>query len=103
MGHIAFGMAVVVATIGGFGPRTRGLALEAIAHCNVARKLAAFALHNSTMGRKRFQLIRADLLQICCRCSKTVLGGHGLIACRGSRDCGPARDGSQCSASLGEG
>jgi hypothetical protein len=25
-------MAVVVATIGGFGPRTRGLALEAIAH-----------------------------------------------------------------------
>jgi putative MFS transporter len=29
---IAFAMAVVVATIGGFGPRTRGLALEAIAH-----------------------------------------------------------------------
>jgi hypothetical protein len=26
------GMAVVVVTIGGFGPRTRGLALEAIAH-----------------------------------------------------------------------
>jgi hypothetical protein len=25
-------MAIVVATIGGFGPRTRGLALEAIAH-----------------------------------------------------------------------
>jgi hypothetical protein len=32
MGQIAFAMAVVVATIGGFGPRTRGLALEAIAH-----------------------------------------------------------------------
>ena len=30
MGHIAFAMAVVVATIGGFGPRTRGLALEGI-------------------------------------------------------------------------
>ncbi len=29
---IAFAMAIVVATIGGFGPRTRGLALEAIAH-----------------------------------------------------------------------
>jgi putative MFS transporter len=29
---IAFAMAMVVATIGGFGPRTRGLALEAIAH-----------------------------------------------------------------------
>jgi MFS transporter, putative metabolite:H+ symporter len=29
---IAFAMAVVVATIGGFGPRTHGLALEAIAH-----------------------------------------------------------------------
>jgi MFS transporter, putative metabolite:H+ symporter len=29
---IAFAMALVVATIGGFGPRTRGLALEAIAH-----------------------------------------------------------------------
>jgi MFS transporter, putative metabolite:H+ symporter len=29
---IAFAMAVVVVTIGGFGPRTRGLALEAIAH-----------------------------------------------------------------------
>jgi MFS transporter, putative metabolite:H+ symporter len=28
---IAFAMAIVVATIGGFGPRTRGLALEAIA------------------------------------------------------------------------
>jgi hypothetical protein len=32
MGHIAFAMAIVVAMIGGFGPRTRGLALEAIAH-----------------------------------------------------------------------
>ena len=32
MGHIAFAMAVGVATVGGFGPRTRGLALEAIAH-----------------------------------------------------------------------
>jgi hypothetical protein len=32
MGHIAFAMAVVVATVGGFGPRTRGLVLEAIAH-----------------------------------------------------------------------
>jgi len=32
MGHIAFVVAVVAATIGGFGPRTRGLALEAIAH-----------------------------------------------------------------------
>ncbi len=29
---IAFAMAIVVATIGGFGPRTRGLALEAIVH-----------------------------------------------------------------------
>jgi len=29
---IAFAMAVVAATIGGFGRRTRGLALEAIAH-----------------------------------------------------------------------
>jgi putative MFS transporter len=29
---IAFAMAIVVVTIGGFGPRTRGLALEAIAH-----------------------------------------------------------------------
>jgi MFS transporter, putative metabolite:H+ symporter len=29
---IAFAMALVVVTIGGFGPRTRGLALEAIAH-----------------------------------------------------------------------
>ncbi|HEX3419136.1 MAG TPA: MFS transporter [Stellaceae bacterium] len=29
---IAFAMVIVVATIGGFGPRTRGLALEAIAH-----------------------------------------------------------------------
>jgi putative MFS transporter len=29
---IAVAMAIVVATIGGFGPRTRGLALEAIAH-----------------------------------------------------------------------
>jgi len=29
---IAFAMAIVVITIGGFGPRTRGLALEAIAH-----------------------------------------------------------------------
>jgi putative MFS transporter len=29
---IAFAMAIVVAAIGGFGPRTRGLALEAIAH-----------------------------------------------------------------------
>jgi putative MFS transporter len=27
---IAFAMAIVVASIGGFGPRTRGLALEAI-------------------------------------------------------------------------
>ena len=42
MGHISFAMAVVVAPIGGFGPRTRSLALEAIAHWNVARKLAAF-------------------------------------------------------------
>jgi hypothetical protein len=32
MGHIAFAMAVVVAMIGSVGPRTRGLALEAIAH-----------------------------------------------------------------------
>jgi hypothetical protein len=32
MGHIVFAMAVVVATIGGFGLRTRGRALEAIAH-----------------------------------------------------------------------
>jgi hypothetical protein len=32
VGHIAFAMAVVVATIGRFGPRTRGLTLEAIAH-----------------------------------------------------------------------
>jgi putative MFS transporter len=31
-GFIAFAMAIVVITIGGFGPRTRGLALEAIAH-----------------------------------------------------------------------
>jgi MFS transporter, putative metabolite:H+ symporter len=31
-GFIAFAMAVVVASIGGFGPRTRGLALERIAH-----------------------------------------------------------------------
>jgi hypothetical protein len=31
MGNVAFPMAVVVATIGGFGPRTGGLALEAIA------------------------------------------------------------------------
>jgi putative MFS transporter len=31
-GFIAFAMAMVIATIGGFGPRTRGLALEAIAH-----------------------------------------------------------------------
>jgi putative MFS transporter len=29
---IAFAMAIVVVTIGGFGPRTRGLPLEAIAH-----------------------------------------------------------------------
>jgi MFS transporter, putative metabolite:H+ symporter len=29
---IAFAMVIVVVTIGGFGPRTRGLALEAIAH-----------------------------------------------------------------------
>ena len=31
-GFIAFAMATVVITIGGFGPRTRGLALEFIAH-----------------------------------------------------------------------
>jgi hypothetical protein len=31
-GFIAFAMAVVLITIGGFGSRTRGLALEAIAH-----------------------------------------------------------------------
>ena len=31
-GFIAFAMAIVVITIGGFGARTRGLALEAIAH-----------------------------------------------------------------------
>jgi putative MFS transporter len=29
---IAFAMAIVVVSIGGFGPRTRGLALEAISH-----------------------------------------------------------------------
>jgi MFS transporter, putative metabolite:H+ symporter len=29
---IALAMAIVVVAIGGFGPRTRGLALEAIAH-----------------------------------------------------------------------
>jgi len=28
-GHIAFAIAVVVAIIGGFGPRARGLSLEA--------------------------------------------------------------------------
>jgi len=31
-GFIAFAMAVVVVVIGGFGPATKGLALEAIAH-----------------------------------------------------------------------
>jgi MFS transporter, putative metabolite:H+ symporter len=31
-GFIAFAMAIVVISIGGFGPSTRGLALEAIAH-----------------------------------------------------------------------
>ena len=29
---IAFAMAIVVVSIGGFGPKTRGLALEAISH-----------------------------------------------------------------------
>ena len=31
-GFIAFAMAIVVISVGGFGPTTRGLALEAIAH-----------------------------------------------------------------------
>lgn len=31
-GFIAFAMVVVVVSIGGFGPNTRGLALERIAH-----------------------------------------------------------------------
>ena len=31
-GFIAFAMLIVVVSIGAFGPRTRGLALEAISH-----------------------------------------------------------------------
>jgi molybdopterin-biosynthesis enzyme MoeA-like protein len=60
MGHIAFAMAVVVATSGGFGPRTRDLAHEAIAHwLERSPQISRIPVPECPGHRKALQLIRA--------------------------------------------